>query len=267
MQSWKGKLIALGLLLSGSAVQAENIGSELGNESSEESSNYFQIGVAAGYSDRLIDGDSKGFGGIFLEGRYAWNGLFVEATTDSIGVPGFALGYELWENEDWALDVVAIPMGGLDPQDFDRLKNQGLAEREIFTLTGVRATRFFDDFIVQGHVLPLGEGPVASIAVGKFWQVKNWSISALAALRYDSAEVNDEIWSVGAFEASELFPEYDAGSSFFASAVLRAEYPITEHWVFEGSAFLGGLTDGAGDSPLLAKQYQKGLAFELKYVF
>lgn len=267
MQSWKSKTAALGLLLGTSLAQAENIGSELGKEQGEESTGYFQIGVGGGWSDRSIEGDFEDFGGVFVEGRYAWHGLFVEVSNDNIGVPGFALGYELWDSEQWAVDLVAIPMGGLDPENFDRLKGNGLQDREGFTLTGVRATRFFDDFILQGHVLPLGEGPVVALAIGKFWQVKNWSVSALAALRYDSADVNDKTWSVGASEASVAFPEYEAGAGISASMVLRAEYPITENWVFETSAFYGRTDDAVADSPLIVKQQAKGVAFELSYVF
>lgn len=247
---------------------AENIGAELGKSSSDESNGYFQMGFLGGWSDRSVEGDFNDFGGFIIEGRYEKYGAFVEVTTDSIGVPGFAIGYELWDNSDWAVDIVAIPvMGELDPSDFDRLENSNLKERNGLTLTGIRATRFFDDFIVQGHVLPLGNGNIASIAVGHFWQIRNWNLSALAALRYNSAEVNDRTWSVAASEASAAFPEYRAGGDVTAMMQLRAEYPITEDWVFEASTFMSRIGDEVADSPLIETQVVKGISFEFSYVF
>lgn len=262
----KGIICALALAVS-SLTQAENIGN-LGTEQDDESSGYFQIGFAGGWADRPLEDDFNDFGGLVIEGRYEWNNAFVELTSDSIGVPGFAIGYELWENPNWAVDLVAIPVQGeLNPRDIERLENSNLRKREGLTLTGVRATRFFNEFILQGHLLPLGRGTVVSIAAGKFWQIKNWNISALAALRYNSSEVNQRSWDVTAIEASIDFPEYQSGSDVNAMLQLRAEYPITENWVAESTLFYTSVGDSIYDSPLVAKRQAKGIAFEISYVF
>ncbi len=262
-------VLAATLLMFAPLSQAQNIGSELGKSEyeDEDSGGYFQIGFGGGWADRPLEDDYEDFGGLVIEGRYAWNGLFVELDSDSVGVPGFAVGYELWEDNQWAVDLVAIPFGGLDPKNTDRLKQSNLGKRSAFTLTGIRATRFFNDFILQGHILPLGEGSMASLAIGKFWQVKNWNLTATAALRYNSQAFNDDIWSITPEEASIEFPQYSASSSLAAIFVLRAEYPISENWVFETSVFANGVSDGIADSPIVARDKVRGVAFEISYVF
>ena len=262
----KGIMCAIALGVS-SYSHAENIG-DLGSKQGEESAGYFQVGLGGGWADRPLEGDFNGFGGLVIEGRYKWKGAFVELTSDSIGVPGFAIGYELWENQNWAVDLVAIPVvGELNPWDIERLEDSNLRKRDGLTLTGIRATRFFEDFIVQSHLLPIGRGTVASLAVGKFWQIKNLNLSALGALRYNSEEVNRRSWDVRPIEASAEFPEYQSGSDVNAVFQLRAEYPITENWVAESTLFYSRVGDAIYESPLVSKRHAKGVSFEIGYVF
>lgn len=263
-KSWA---FALGLMSIASFTKAENIGEAIGKEQEQESGNYFEIGISAVMFESRIDGDTKEFHHLSWQGRYEYNGLFVEKNNDSVGVPGFAIGYELWENRDWAVDIVAIPLNGLDIDNFDRLKGSSLQNRNAVSLTGMRATRFFDDFILQAHVLPLGKGAFASFAAGKLWQVDNWSLSAFGALSYASEKLNDQLWSVTEQEASETFPQFDASNSVNASLVLRAEYPLSENWVFQAETFAGKISSGIGDSPIFEKDTIAGFNLELKYVF
>ena len=240
--------------------------SGLANE--EESGSYLQIGLIGGLFDGIFEDDISYIADINVEGRYAWKGMFIEMDNDTIDVPGIALGYELWDNANWSVDLIAIPITPyIDPEDFDRFEQSNLEIRKIMVVAGTRITRFFDNIVIQGHLLPVGEGPAGSLAVGYIWQYKNWNFSMLTAARYNSETINSHVWSVSEEESSEEFAVYDAGAGTTLSTQFRAEYPITEHWVAEASVFYFYLEDAVADSPLTTQRSVTGLTLEINYVF
>ncbi len=83
---------------------------------------YFEIGVEAGYAnDPKVADDDEGWGGsLSLAGGYRYKGLFIEASQGTFD--GLNLGYNLWNNQHWSVDLLAASLNGdIDTENADRI--------------------------------------------------------------------------------------------------------------------------------------------------
>src|SRR5690606_9694256 len=130
------------------------------------------------------------------------------------------LGYNLWSNEVWTVDLLASSGYGRgvdsDNPDISFMseedRNLELKKRVYsFRGSGIRATAYFGDYIFQYRLLTdqfSDTGVVSTARLGRSWQIGNWNLHGLASLRYDSARTNQEAFGITASEATTLFPEY-----------------------------------------------------------
>lgn len=211
-----------------------------------------------------------------FNGEFRFKGFFAEAARGSLD--GMNLGYNVWNNDYWTVDLLAssgMGWGDTDNADIadysEELRNAELEKRKFsYRGSGLRATGYFGDYIFQYRLLtdPFADtGVVSTARLGRSWQLGNWNLHGLASLRYDSARTNLEAYGITAAEATARYPEYRPGSGFTYQVEAGATYPISKNWVFRTTARTYQQSDAAKDSPL--RLYEKGivLSSSISYVF
>jgi len=262
-----------GMMLSTNALSAD-IAHKLRNNSQDitTTENYFELGlgIAAGVAPSLTDDDDKWAGAsLVINGSYNWNGLFIEKYGES-GDP-LLLGYNLYENENWSLDVVMGPkFGGLHFND----KFKELDERNSSNMFGARLTGYIGENVLQlslkHDISGNSHGTLASALIGRNWQIRNWNFHSLVGVQFFDSRINDYYYGINEAEAQRTqFTQYSPGSNFNATAEVGVTYPITENWVFRSTARLKTVSDADMNSPIFetTRSTSMSLSSSLTYVF
>lgn len=242
---------------------------------------YFEIGVSASYvnSPRIRDDDDEGFElGLELGGGYRYKGFFIEASQGTFD--GLNLGYNLWNNQHWSVDVLAASVNGdIDTDNADRIdsslteaqRDSELIDRDTFySGAGLRLTGYYNDYILQYRLVTDthgGNGVTSTARLGKSWQVKNWNFHGVFSAQYASATTNRYWYGIGATEATTRFPEYDPGASVEFNAEIGVTYPLGKDWVFRSFARFGSLSDEVKKSPLADDDHAVLFVTSISYVF
>ena len=159
--------------------------------------NFFElsIGLNTGKNNRIQTEeekeDSSGIS-LGLGWEYNWKGFFSEAIQDSYS--GLNLGYELWKDDNWRLDIIGMNLHGsvsnadeILPGMNEEERNSRLIKRDTITLNGgVRATYYWKDnifqFRLESDYSQKNAGAQGSLLVGRAWQIRNWNIHGLTGL-------------------------------------------------------------------------------------
>ncbi|MEE9423909.1 MAG: MipA/OmpV family protein [Methylococcales bacterium] len=268
------KLSLLALLsIFSSAVMAADIARDIRiGETTPYSSdnNFFEIGGGVGLLAEPVKGEDDGFGiKIFIAGRYQWHGIFIESIDASS--MDLIVGYNAWNTQRWSLDLIGTSLNNeVISDDNDELK--GLNDRDGDFLLGARATGYYGNYIIQLQLLDgvsnVHDGVVTSIEAGRSWQVRNWNYHAILGWRHHQKQVVNYYLGVSQEEAQATsLPEYQAGAGSLLTAEIGATYPISEHWVFRGTASLLHLTSNLSKSPIIRDKNSGSLYTTLSYVF
>ncbi|WP_233070757.1 MipA/OmpV family protein [Motilimonas eburnea] len=193
-------------------------------------------------------------------------------------LPGGAfLGYQLWQGEDWQLDLV----GGTYISGFDENGNlytktsgpwlAGITRRDDDFNVGLKIARQFQyvDFSSE-LVNDVGSAHGAWMwrsVVSKAIPLGNWDMRGGVGIDLYSARLANYYYGVSAGEANAYRPQYQPGTSFGGYVMLVAEYPITEDWVFNGGALLGVASPSIYNSPLTSSAVRSVGYMGVKYVF
>ena len=269
-------LILLAGLLVLQAARAADIAHEV-RQGDTESSLALELGLHFGYfkvplvgfaSDDAEDSTEGMFSlGPVLQGRAEWRGLFAELFRESYN--GVALGYEAWADEYNAIDLVLT--NNLTDYDPGIGEFSSLQLRKGDVIAGLRSTHFFDRSIVQlelyGEATSRHKGYVAAAHLGRFWQIRNWNLHAVSGLRYLSGQVLDYYFGVSNSEASAGIPVYKASGGTLVSLEFGSTLPLTEKWVFRGTARGHYLPDAIADSPLADGRLVTEISTSISYVF
>lgn len=245
--------------------------------------NFFEIsaGVGCGQSHRVNsdeDDEDSGCGiRIGLSGAYHWRGFFIEAIEDSYS--GLNLGYNLWQNDQWQVDFIALNLSGsisnkdgLRPNMTEEDRNRHLLYRDTVTVDAeVRVTRYWQEYIVQ---MKLGAdysenygGAQAAFLLGKAWQARNWNFHALGGVHWYSRQRSEYLWAVSEQEATERFEAYKGRSAINYSFEIGATYPLNEHWVTRARAVAFMWDKSITESPLATNDWSGSVAATISYVF
>ncbi|WP_448548047.1 MipA/OmpV family protein [Thalassotalea fusca] len=273
------RITSLGLLTSGLLVAAINasaadISHSLRNKAPEphETANYFElgVGVAAGVAPSLTKEDDDWQGAyLVINGSYTWKDFFIEKYGESRDP--ILLGYNAYTSTDWSVDVVIGPKYAGLPSDnrFD-----GLDKRNSSTMFGIRTTGYIGDYTVQfsakQDISGNDTGFEASALVGRNWQYRNWNFHGMAGIQYHDANFNQYYYGISEAEADRTqFDYYQPKDSIFATVEAGVTYPISENWVFRGTAWVRTVADEVTDSPLFLNKRSNalGLSTSISYVF
>lgn len=265
------------------SVFAADIASDVrsGNGAPDNSNGgYFEIGVEAGYAnDPKAADDDEGWGGsLSLAGGYRYKGLFIEASQGTFD--GLNLGYNLWNNPHWSVDLLASSFNGsIDTANADKIdsslteaqRNSELIDRDTFySGAGMRLTGYYDDYILQYRLVTDthgGNGVVSTARLGRSWQVKNWNFHGVISAQYTSATTNRYWYGISATEATTRFPEYDPDASVSFNVEVGVTYPLGKDWVLRSFARYGLLSSEAKNSPLTDDDDWVLFVNSISYVF
>ncbi|WP_308364831.1 MULTISPECIES: MipA/OmpV family protein [unclassified Microbulbifer] len=281
--------LILGLMGLSKVALAADIGDDIrkGSQSvTHDDGGYFEASVHAGciYSARitdLTDNDNTDCDyGLGIGGEYRYKGLFFEGSSNTSD--GLNLGYTLWSNTNWSVDLLAASVSGhldlsdkqTDPEDLDLTeseRNESNIDRDTFYAgAGTRITYFFGENIFQFRLVTDihdGNGIQATARLGRAWQVRNWNLHGIASLTYSSADLNQYQIGINDREKTQWFPAYRPGSSIEASFEAGATYPINEHWVSRTTLRYFPHSSTVRNSPLFDGNWSGSISTTLSYVF
>lgn len=191
------------------------------------------VGSMSNFIYKSEDPDDTDFAFIGVNATYYGEQFYFAANEDD----GLLLGYNINKQADSALDIILAPrFSGFDEDD-DVLKD--LDDRKVDLHTGLRYTKYMGDSLyeievstdISGH----HGGSILSATYEKEWQQKNWIFTGSVTAAYVSEKMADYYFGVDNDEATADFSAHKVGGSSFVSAGLKAEYPITENWVFSAA--------------------------------
>lgn len=197
-------------------------------------------------------------GSLFVNGRYQWNGLFVEAFYGANERnEGLSIGYNFYNTEHWNFDINTVQAH----DDINWVIGDGdkviVQDYENTDMLGLRATGFYDQTTLQFLVAPYSfnssydDGIYASAWLGQSWQLKNWEFHASLGLEYRSEEIMDYYYAISNEQATEHLTAYDPSAGIDATAQFSLSYPISQHVVFESYLKYTDYSSGVDDSPIM----------------
>ncbi len=233
------------------------------SKETEENNNggFLKVGYGYKFEDNPYNEGVNGLS-LFVNGRYQWEGLFVEVFHGSNQRnEGLSVGYNFYNTEHWNFDINSITIHGSiqnEIYDVDKIFRQ---EFDSTTMVGLRATGHYGQITMQFLAAPyiiddevddaVDSGLYASAWLGYSWQIKNWSIHSSVGLEYRSSDLLDYYYGISADEASAHFGQYQADSGIDLTTQLSASYPISEDWLFESYLRYTDLSDSVTDSPVM----------------
>ncbi len=230
---------------------------------------FLEIGGGLFVESNPVRGEEDMAGiGVMISGRYRWNGLFIETIQHSSNA--LSLGYNAWNNENWSVDIIGTSINTEIITD-DNKALEGLDKRKSDFLFGGRATGYFGNYVAQLQVVEDASdahgGVITSLEGGRNWQVRNWNYHALLGIRYHSRKVVDYYLGIRPEEASATLPEYSADAGALFTTEIGVTYPLSEHWLFRGTAQYEYLSDALNQSPIINSNHYSTLSTTFNYVF
>jgi hypothetical protein len=256
-----------------------------GQSPAAENGGFLEIGLIVGAESRpwqqYDPADNDQFdpiAGIVLSGSYRYKRVFAEVTV--LGLDGLNLGANLWQNQRWAVDFLALNVDGKPPSNSEptdenlsaeEQRDRKLLDRDNgFVSAGIRVTGYFGDTISQFRLVSdyyNSHGIIASARIGRQWLAGNWKIQGLLGARFNSAKINQSWYGVDTAEATLRFPAWQADNSIQLETQLGVSYPINQDWVFRSDLLYIRYPAAIANSPLLANSHDFAFTFGLSYVF
>jgi outer membrane protein len=258
--------LCFGITLVSLSASAKNFETEQASEESAESEENFNGGfLKIGLGYKVEENPyNEGVNGVslFVNGRYQWEGLFVEAFFGANERnEGLSIGYNFYNSEHWNFDIKTVMAHGNiynEVYDVDKIFYQPL---DSATMIGLQATGHYGQTTMQFLVAPylidaevddaVDNSLYASAWLGHSWQIKNWSIHASVGLEYRSSDILDYYYGISPEEATANFGQYQASSGIDLTTQISASYPISEDWLFESYLRYTDLADSISDSPVM----------------
>ena len=283
----KASYVALmALLLGTNNVFSADIATDIRNAAAGpdiSNGGHFEVGLGFDYTNsaRLTTSDNEDGASVTLEigGAYRYNGLFIELSQGTLD--GLSIGYHLWSNDTWAIDVLGSSINGVlteeDDEDDNRSnrseaqRNNALIDRDTFyNGAGFRATAYFGNTIFQYRLVSDihdDNGVMSTLRLGRSWQFRNWNFHSVVSASYASAKTSRYWYGITESEATTRFSEYDLDSTMTYTAEIGLTYPISEHVVFRSSARYTQFSNDIQDSPLVDSSGSTYIATSINYVF
>lgn len=266
-------LLVCAFLVSSAAISANAMADDSDTELNDRDGGYMSLGVGFRSEKSPFVGDF-GEAAIFLNGRYQWHGLFVEAPdiaffgSDGVDVTTqnqsmIGVGYNFHNSQRWNFDLYAgAPDSAVSITGFRDDKLVELNKRKALTGYGLRSIGNYGANTVQFVAFPFyyssedaDSGLYASMWLAHEWQVKNWNLHGAVGIKYRASSILDYYYGISDEESANLFgggviAAYEAKAGTDYTVQLGASYPVSKHWVFRSYARYTDISDSITDSPL-----------------
>lgn len=212
-----------------------------------------------------------------ISGAFSYRGLFAGFTEGSFD--GFNIGYNFYAGQHWSYDLLLSSFNGALNVEYDKIGNgdseaardRKLLNRDTFyNGFGLRATRYFNDYVAQFRLVADvhgGNGYQASARIGRHSQISNWNVHAVAGLVYDSSDLGQYLWGVSSDEATERFPEHQVDDGVRFQFEAGGLYPLSRDWVFRTMLRYTLFPPDVVDSPLINHSFSLSVGGSINYVF
>ena len=279
----KSASVAFLLLFSSLLCAAEP--SQQTEDSKDDFSWQFMLGMSAVSDPTILTGveqnDVDDYLALSLILDVYYKGFFIQANHRRAGGLHFGseLGYQLENNDKWALDIIAktyIP--GYSPKEL--IEDQptpipvmeGLDNRSIGNGLALRYSHFNKNALLTVDLATLqatsaADGWLIETFYSHLIPYKNWDIYLGAGLTYYSKEVTDYYTGIDKDEVSPIRPAYKAGDSLLAQVEVYTQYPLSKHWTFNAGITQNMYSANITASPLVEHQNLTEILVGLIYVF
>ncbi|MBC3766333.1 MipA/OmpV family protein [Neptunicella marina] len=281
-QSFKSYFLALSafcLSMVASQTLAKDIGQTLRDNSIESGfhNNYIELGMQAFYGTGPTfseTSDHIAIINIIINGSYQWDDFFIEMHGED--ARGLSLGYNAWNSENWSFDILASDSFGQS-----QYENRLWARQELKHwrdggnwIVGGRLMGYFGNnmvqFTLQHDATNDHKGNLASLVLGRSWQLRNWNVHSMIGVEFGDEKLNNFFVGVDKRRASYYdLPRYKSGNSISYSAEIGVTYPISEDWVFKAATRVTSLDDSIVDSPFYQTKKSSAVSVRtsINYVF
>lgn len=184
------------------------------------------------------------------------------------------LGLNLHRTDTAVLELLFGPKFSMTFEDNSDLDGQldHLQDREVDGHLGFRYSLYGRDhrwtFSVSRDITGAHGGYYGVVDYVTNWQARNWVISGTVSLGYVSKKMVNHIIGVSSDEATQAIPAYEPErGGYLATLELKAEYPLTEDWVFQTEVSLDKFDSLAKESPIIEKDRYSSALVSVKYHF
>lgn len=191
---------------------------------------------------------------------------------------GLIIGYNLVENQKWALDVIGLNIhSSIDEYGTDAYSGPlieelaGIKTRKGDFDVGLRLSRINGDTLLSFELLhdvsSNHKSPVVNVFISHIEPWRNWEFRSAFGLSYFSSDYTTYYYGVSEQEVRNNRHEYKGNDALALQFELHSEYPISQHWTFLGGFLSTWFTDGISESPLVKQSYQLKAKVGIRYVF
>jgi outer membrane scaffolding protein for murein synthesis (MipA/OmpV family) len=184
------------------------------------------------------------------------------------------LGLNLHRSDTAVLELLFGPKFAMEFEGNSDLDGQldHLEDREIDGHLGFRYSLYGRDhrwaFSISRDVTGAHGGYFGVVDYVTNWQIRNWVVSGAASLGYVSKKMTNHIIGVSNEEATLAIPAFQANrGGYLATLELKAEYPLTENWVFQTEIALDTIDNLAKESPIIENDSYTSVLLGVKYHF
>jgi len=248
-------VVLLGLLIYMQGAHSADISRDVreGREDETvENGGYFEFSLSSILNQMPIPGSDELVGTVGIGGHYRYKRFFVDAHVESYNQ--FQIGLNAYSGNVWSVDLLgASSEHGVESELNTELKL--FTEREQASFLGVRATGYSGPYILQFESLydisDVHDGSLLTASIARTWLYRNWNFHALLGARYESARSLDFQFGIDADEASENYPEYQAGSGTTFVTEAGVTYPLNQYLVLKSTFRWWELPSAVVGSPFI----------------
>lgn len=237
-------------------------------DESVDFSGYFELGTHLTVGRMPVVGVQNSQFSITLGGHLRIKRFFLDFLSESYHRGQF--GYNLYSGPTWSFDLLATGSpDGIDTSLSNEL--DGLRDRSGAVEGGLRVTGYTGPLIVQFEALRdisgQHDGSIITGTLARQYLWQNWNFHWLLGARYQSADTTTFLFGVDETEASQRFPEYEAGAGVGYVTEFGATYPLNEYLVFRGTARYWSLPDSIANSPFIEGHEYSSVSGSLAFIY
>ena len=189
------------------------------------------------------------------------------------------IGYQLIEEDDWALDFIYKNyVLGYDPASIERYQDHPLTalkdldERNHGAGTAIRYTKYDDNVLFTLDLAKLFlDNNNNNILLESYYSYRqpyrNWDIYFGGGITYYSADIISYYYGVAEHEANNDRQVYRPGAGFKLEFEVFAQYPLSQSWYLNTGITQIIFSKNISDSPLVRTNNLTQVRLGLRYVF